>query len=57
MTTKKDYIAIAQAIKESEQYEDKRSIRLSIATKLASHFEQDNKRFDTERFLDACNVK
>lgn len=62
--TKKDYILIANAIKEQWQLSKKHSEHpqhsgLAIhntALRLAYAFKQDNPRFDVDRFLTACGV-
>ena len=53
MTTKKDYLAIAQAIKENMNAEHAPQL---IALELANHFEKSNPRFDRKRFLKACGL-
>ena len=65
MLTKKDYVAIAEIIENEynlfddtgeDDTEGKHATR-SIAGKLADYFEQDNSRFDRERFMKACGLK
>ena len=47
--TKKDFIAVAEIIREHGNAQ--------IARELAKVFKQQNPRFDTVRFLEACGVE
>lgn len=49
MMTKKDFIAVAEIVREHGNAQ--------IARELAKIFLQQNPRFDSQRFLDACGVK
>lgn len=54
--TKKDYIAIADAIKRARTGADKEE-RFAIdivADNIADVFQKDNPRFNRQRFLEAC---
>lgn len=53
--TKKDYVAIAAALKHAGGIETPTSIR-ELAQRLATIFQDDNERFDRQRFLTACGV-
>lgn len=56
--TRKDYIAIAAAIKASQMpatNETEASLR-ELAIRLCSIMANDNPRFDRTKFLDACGV-
>ena len=58
--TKKDYIAIANAIKgERGCHSDPACIETcdSLADAIAYEFEKDSARFDRARFLKACGVQ
>jgi hypothetical protein len=55
--TKKDYVLIAKAIKDAQEFYphgDSRSY--SIACYLSDALETDNPAFDRSRFLEACGV-
>jgi len=56
--TRKDYILIAKAMKESRETEKKRNEPVvdSAAHTLASYLACDNPRFDRQRFLRACGA-
>lgn len=62
--TRKDYVIIADSIKGSINYEQSfnnnqaavSALRF-LALTLSSSLEEDNPRFDRDRFLDACGVK
>lgn len=63
--SKKDYIAIASAISQTDGLADGNSpdffdgvemARRTIAERLADGFAQDNPRFNRARFLKACGV-
>jgi hypothetical protein len=57
--TRKDYVAIAAAIKSSQRpatSETEQSIA-ELAKRLCSVFAADNPRFDRYRFLTACGVQ
>ena len=49
--TKKDYIKVAKIIKTTSLGYPQRA---SLAASFASMFQEDNTRFDVQRFLDAC---
>ena len=49
--TKKDYIKVAKIIKTTSLGYPQRA---SLAASFASMFQEDNPRFDVQRFLDAC---
>ena len=49
--TKKDYIKVAKIIKTTSLGYPQRA---SLAASFASMFQEDNPRFDAERFLTAC---
>ena len=55
--TKKDYIAIADAIK-TTMWEDKAdpATLVALIARLATAFAQDNPRFDAQRFFAACTA-
>jgi len=53
--TKKHYTAIA-SIMLSESMNTPYGYRKEISNKLANFFEQDNPKFDRERFLSACGI-
>jgi hypothetical protein len=62
--TRKDYVLIAESIKGAINYEsnfnenkDKAEALNYLALRLSSAFENDNPRFDRDRFLTACGVK
>lgn len=55
--TKKDFIAIAEIIRQAKEWESSEAAINDIAEKLALFFKCNNPRFDTQRFLDACGVK
>ena len=56
--TKKHYIKIAQAIKESTCKDDTMLLpiinKVSLINKLSTILKDDNDAFDKDRFLDAC---
>ena len=49
MMTKKDYIAIATIL---NKYSDSEHM---ILLKLCEYFKKDNKLFDADKFIEACN--
>lgn len=53
--SKKDYVAIADAISRASRLEnaDQRTIHM-IVMRLVYIFDEDNPRFDSSRFIDAC---
>lgn len=53
--TKKDYVAIAKAIKEAEPQTDL-GLRIMVF-KLADYFKSDNHAFSHERFYQACGLE
>jgi len=53
MTTKKDYVAVANAIHTATADAISKE---NIAFALIAYFEQDNPRFDRARFLLACGL-
>lgn len=64
--TKKDYIAIAQVLRDAgdrplvphyKEPETRADVLLDVALMLADVLEQDNSKFSRERFLTACNCK
>ena len=57
--TKKDYIAIAQAIKQTDEWHDMAGgpVLPVLIGKLVYIMERDNPRFDRARFLQACGVQ
>ena len=60
MCSKKDYVAVAKAIRRNTQECMEQcsiqDIPSRIAREVADHFAKDNARFDRERFLAACGV-
>lgn len=64
MLSKKDYVEIAEIIKQELQFSiDKKGHCLNcqnriigIAGNLADYFEQDNPKFDHVRFMAACGI-
>ena len=57
--TRKDYVAIAAAIKAAQRpatSETEQSLR-EISLRLASIMQNDNSRFDRARFLKACGIQ
>lgn len=55
--TKKDYELIARAIKGGTIYHDLHYInKLSFVDDICNKLEQDNPRFDRNKFLTACGV-
>ncbi len=50
--TRKDYIKIANIIRKTEAYENKPFFHELIAM-----FQNDNPRFDMQRFINACIVR
>lgn len=61
--TRKDYVAIAAALKDAATTEFQAQfpvsadmMRLEIIGRIAGVFAQDNPRFDRARFLKACGV-
>lgn len=56
MVTKKDFKAIAGIIKENSCWAEDFYPEY-IAKALADYFEQENLRFDRQKFLDACGLK
>jgi len=65
MMTKKDFIVIAEIVREHGNifshncsFDDGAKFAANrIARELAIIFKQQNPRFDSQRFLDACGVK
>jgi hypothetical protein len=58
--TRKDYVAIAAAIKETGKYhehDDAADALAFLARDLAATLAADNPRFDRARFLKACGVQ
>lgn len=58
--TKKNYVAIAEILAHhAKHYEDIKEFKflVDVCDQLADYFEQDNPRFDRERFLSACGVE
>jgi hypothetical protein len=54
--TRKHYVAIALIIKQARSQPTKINLTWA-AQQLAYLFEQDNPRFDRDRFLTACGIK
>lgn len=57
--TRKDYIVIAEAIKDALSYdanEHERSMAQNIANRIAIAMRADNPRFDRERFMTATGA-
>lgn len=55
--TKKDYVAIAAAVKASGHYVDNAELVLTeVAFNLADVLAKDNPKFDRTRFLETCGV-
>ena len=56
--TKKDYIKIASIIKDNKLYTNNSTRRIlkhdNLVNDFVVMFKKDNKRFDKERFLKAC---
>lgn len=59
--TRKDYVAIAEAIEEGLKvnglgggWSEAKGAILTVAKEIANVLAADNKRFDRERFLKAC---
>ena len=52
--TRKDYIAIAQAVKET--WEIPFGAREELVQRLITIMAKDNERFDRDRFKDACGL-
>ena len=56
--TRKDYVAIADALRSSQIYEPTaRHQWTKTRDRIADAFEQDNPRFDHDRFYTACEGK
>ena len=55
--TRKDYVAIAAAIKTADRYDDGEQIAAAIVQNIAGVMAADNPRFDRARFLKACGVQ
>lgn len=58
--TRKDYEAVARVIRFNyigSNDESTKSDMRNIASELAIHFEQDNHRFDPQRFFEACGIE
>lgn len=60
--TKKDYILIANAIKEAKQYAintnptDTMRVTEILATTLAIELKKENQAFDSKKFYQACSL-
>lgn len=55
MLTKKDYVAIAKIVNKSYAGDSSTEFELpALEKRLADYFEQDNPKFNRQRFLDAC---
>ena len=54
--TRKDYVLIAEAIKEAHRLTSEKAGAGVVAYMLANTLQADNPRFDRARFLDACGV-
>ncbi len=61
--TRKDYVAIAAALKQAHSYSDTQASQdfncglKTAANRIADHFAADNARFDRARFLAAAGVQ
>ena len=59
--TRKDYVLIARTLeqnrKDFNEGEDGLMLLNILAYQLSNSFEEDNPRFDRDRFLTACGVK
>ena len=58
--TKKHYEAIAEAIADVIRPYDERAVQslvYEIIDNLADFFEQDNPKFDRQRFMESCGIK
>lgn len=55
--TRKHYVAIAAMLKDTQAAGDVETVRKVIAERLCALLQQDNARFDRERFLAACGVQ
>ena len=55
--TRKDYVAIAEAIAKADRYDDGEMIAADIIERIADCMIRDNPRFDRARFLKACGVQ
>jgi len=54
--TRKDYVLIAETIKEAHRLTSEKAGAGVVAYMLANTLQADNPRFDRARFLDACGV-
>ena len=52
--TKKDYIKIAQAIKDTTKRDTQYLIKDNFIIIICDMFKQDNNLFNKQRFIDAC---
>ena len=55
--TRKDYIKIADAISNAHSFEHEGIDTAKLMENLTKLFQEDNSRFDSERFLKACQMK
>lgn len=57
--TKKHYEAIAKILHQSVQYdfEGDYGLTTKVVNELADYFEQENPKFNRERFLQACGIE
>jgi hypothetical protein len=53
--TRKDYVAFAQIVKELNEFRYD-NVMVVAAMKMARLFAQDNDRFESVRFFDACGI-
>ena len=53
--TRKDYIKIARIIKDNKLNNTQYLIKDNLINELCIIFKQDNRLFDMQRFIDACN--
>tara|TARA_R100000234_G_C4834768_1_gene108466 strand:+ start:131 stop:337 length:207 start_codon:yes stop_codon:yes gene_type:complete len=55
--TKKDYIKIADAISNAHSFKHEGIDTAKLIENLTKLFQEDNNRFDSEKFLEACEMK
>jgi hypothetical protein len=53
-STRRDFEAVATAIRSVETMPDTRAARRGMALLLAEYFQRQNPRFDWDRFMRAC---
>ena len=54
--TRKDYVVIAKAIKESSECDNTEELLSVLLTELCRSFKNDNELFNETKFLKACGV-